>query len=80
MKDFHKWKNMLLKKMIDLYDEFYVDYYDDLSRDINKLKFEFNEICHTTKPDKKNSNILDVGCGTGNLVQKFVKKVIKLKV
>tara|TARA_B100001093_G_scaffold428841_1_gene423810 strand:+ start:544 stop:1530 length:987 start_codon:yes stop_codon:yes gene_type:complete len=76
---FAQMQKYVVKENDELYDEFYVDYYDDLSRDINKLKFEFNEICHTTKPDKKNSNILDIGCGTGNLVKKFVKKGYKIK-
>jgi len=69
----------ILKENNELYDDFYVDYYDDLSKDLSKLKFETNEICHATQADPKKSNILDIGCGTGNLVQKFVKKGYKIK-
>ena len=69
----------IIKENDDLYDDFYVDYYDDLSEDISKLKFELTEICHATEPTKKNSKILDIGCGTGNLVDKFVKKGYTIK-
>ena len=76
---FSQMEKYIIKENDNLYDDFYVDYYDDLSRDLAKLKFEVNEICHATKPVKKNSKILDVGCGTGNLVNKFVKKGYKIK-
>lgn len=76
---FSQMEKYIIKENDELYDEFYVDYYDDLSNDLAKLKFETNEICHATKPDKKNSNILDIGCGTGNLVNKFTKKGYKIK-
>ena len=72
-------KNYELKENDELYDEFYVDYYDKIVKDAYKTNFEFNEICHTTKPSKKHSNILDIGCGTGDLVKKFVKKGYKVK-
>jgi ubiquinone/menaquinone biosynthesis C-methylase UbiE len=72
-------QNYELKENDELYDDFYVDYYDKIVKDAYKTKFEFNEICHTTKPSKKNSNILDIGCGTGDLVKKFVKKGYKVK-
>ena len=60
-------------------DDFYVKHYDMYAYGKEKTNFEFNEICYTSKPDKKTSNILDVGCGTGNLVKKFVNKGYKIK-
>lgn len=76
---FTQMKPFILKKDEQLFDEFYVDYYDDLMKDSYKTNFEFDEICHTTKPDKKKSKMLDIGCGTGDLVKKFVKKGYKIK-
>ena len=76
---FSQMEKYVIKENDNLYDNFYVDYYDDLSKDLSKLKFEVNEICHATEPTKKNSKILDIGCGTGNLVNKFVKKGYKIK-
>ena len=75
---FTQLKKFELKENKDLYDEFYVKYYDKIMNDSYKTKYEFNEICHTSKPNKK-SEILDIGCGTGDLVKKFVKRGYKIK-
>jgi ubiquinone/menaquinone biosynthesis C-methylase UbiE len=76
---FSQMEKYIVKENDELYDDFYVDYYDDISKDLTKLNFEIDEICQATKTDKKNSKILDVGCGTGNLVNKFVKKGYTIK-
>lgn len=76
---FTQMQQYVLKENDELYDDFYVKYYDQIVYDKLKTDYEFSEICHTTKPDKKNSNILDIGCGTGDLVKKFVKKGYKVK-
>jgi len=76
---FSQMKPFEIKKNDELYDEFYVKYYDEIIRDGYKTDFEFDEICHTTKPSKKKSKILDIGCGAGNLVKKFVKKGYSIK-
>ena len=76
---FTQMKSYVLKENDNLYDDFYVKHYDMYAYGKEKTNFEFNEICYTSKPDKKTSNILDVGCGTGNLVKKFVNKGYKIK-
>ena len=75
---FTQLKKYELKENDELYDEFYAKYYDKIINDAYKTKYEFNEICHTSKIDK-DSEILDIGCGTGDLVKKFVKKGYKIK-
>ncbi len=75
---FTQMKKYELKENDQLYDEFYAKYYDKIINDAYKTKYEFNEICYTSKIDK-NSEILDIGCGTGDLVKKFVKKGYKIK-
>ena len=48
----------------DIYDNFYVDVYDQLVYSDNKNQFEIKEIKDRTNLDK-NSIVLDVGSGTG---------------
>ena len=79
MEGFSQMKPYILKDNKNLYDDFYVKHYDKYAYGKNKTEYEFNEICHTTKPNKKTSDILDIGCGTGDLVKKFVNKGYKIK-
>ena len=79
LEGFTQMKPYEIKKNDELYDDFYVGYYDEIVRDGYKTEFEFDEICYTTKPNKKKSKILDIGCGTGNLVKNFDLFVIARK-
>jgi len=66
-------KKFVVKRGNEIYDNFYCSIYDDLVYDMNKNKFEIDEIIRIIKP-KKNSKILDVGCGKGHHVHLFNKK------
>lgn len=58
-------QEFILKKGTDVYDEFYVNVYDDLLFDELKNNFEIGTIVNSTKPTQK-SVILDIGSGTGH--------------
>lgn len=57
----------------NLFDKFYSDIYDYLAFSEVRNDYEFSEILGITKPNNK-SVILDVGCGTGNIVNLFNEK------
>ena len=61
-----------------VFDDFYVDYYDDLTHDSYKNNFEVKEILQATKINPKKSTVLDVGCGTGHHCGLFHKKGAKV--
>ena len=66
-------KKFVVKKGDEIYDNFYCSIYDDLVYDMNKNKFEIQEILRIVKPNK-NSKLLDVGCGKGHDVNLYNKK------
>ena len=50
---FSQMAEYIVKENDDLYDDFYVKYYDDITRNKMRVDFEFDEICYTTKPNEK---------------------------
>jgi len=66
-------KKFVVKRGDEIYDDFYCSIYDDLVYDMNKNKFEIQEIIRIVKPNK-NSKLLDVGCGKGHHVNLYNKK------
>lgn len=70
---FTQHEKFLLKKDRDIYDDFYVDIYDQLQKTEERSDFELKAIAANTTLDK-NSVVLDVGCGTGHLVNKIQAK------
>ena len=52
----------------DIYDDFYAEIYDHLNKTEKRSEKEAIEIINATQPDKSNSFFLDIGCGTGCLV------------
>lgn len=60
----------IVKKGTDVYDEFYVDVYDSLVYCREKNAFEIDAIIKMASL-RNNSNILDIGSGTGHHVAAF---------
>ena len=63
-----------LKQNNEVYDDFYARMYSDIMDCENRAEFEMKSVIDMTQPSKSNSVILDVGSGTGNLVEIFRKK------
>lgn len=61
-------KKFITKYGTDLYDDFYVQIYDDLVFSKLKDNFEVTELIKNTNPSKT-SYILDIGSGTGHRVK-----------
>ena len=61
----------VLKRNNDIYDSYYAMIYDDIYKSKPRVEFEYKQIVDMTHPTKENSVFLDVGSGTGNLVNKL---------
>ena len=55
----------------DAYDDFYAGIYDHLYKSEARAKYESMQIVKSTQPDKDHSRFLDIGCGTGCLVNEI---------
>jgi len=60
----------IMKQNDTLYDDFYSQIYDEIHKPILRTDFELNTIIKMTEPTK-NSVFLDVGSGTGDLVNEL---------
>ena len=58
----------------DIYDDFYVEIYDQLMQPNKRTDFEIDKMIEMTQPSQKNSVFLDVGSGTGHLVSKLQRR------
>jgi SAM-dependent methyltransferase len=58
----------------NIYDEFYSEIYDRLHDTESRSEKEVVEIVKATQPDKEHSVFLDIGCGTGCLVNALKNK------
>ena len=66
-------RKFIMKKGINVYDDFYADIYNELLHDSRKNDYEIGEIIKTTNLTSK-SLILDIGSGTGQHVAEFNDK------
>jgi len=64
---------VLKTEPVDIYDSFYVKFYDMLVYNKNKNKYEIDNVIKTAKI-KKGGKCLDIGCGTGHHVDEFSSK------
>lgn len=63
-----------LKEGNDKYDEFYSEIYDTLNLCDKRAETEAMQVIQMTNPDKKYSIFLDVGSGTGDLVNRIQRE------
>ena len=68
---FDQQQSFVMKQNNAIYDIFYVEIYDDLQKSSSRTEFEVTKIIELTQPSKTNSVILDIGSGTGHLVNKL---------
>ena len=59
-------EKFILKEGSEVFDNFYVDIYDQLTYEPVKNKYELGEIVLKTEMQPKISRVLDIGSGTGN--------------
>jgi len=63
----------ILKENGDIYDEFYVQIYDELMLTQSRAEYETFKIIEMTQPSKDYSTFLDIGSGTGQLLNTLSK-------
>lgn len=59
----------ILKENQMIYDDFYSQIYDDLMLPDKKSEYEVSKIIEMTEPSPQYSSFLDIGSGTGDLLQ-----------
>lgn len=64
-------ESYVFKENDEKYDTFYSEYYEDVHNTKKHNNFEIMLMLNQTMPSKKYSTILDVGCGTGCLVDQL---------
>lgn len=61
----------ILKSNNDIYDSYYAEIYDEIFKPEQRVNYEYKSIINMTEPSKEHSLFLDVGSGTGHLVNKL---------
>ena len=75
---FSQSRKFVVKKNNEIYDNFYCSLYDQLVYDEKKNDFEVIQIDKIAKINN-NSNVLDLGCGSGHYVNFYNKKNIEVR-
>ena len=63
----------VLKTNNDIYDDFYCQIHDTIHLPEQRMDFELIQLLEMTQPSTNHSVILDIGSGTGHLVNELVK-------
>jgi len=71
---FQQKEQFTMQRGNDVYDEFYSEIYDKLNKTETRSERESIEIVKATYPDKDQSVFLDIGCGTGCLVNALKRR------
>lgn len=71
---FQQKEQFTMKRGDGIYDDFYADIHDRLYDTESRSEKEAINIVNATQPDKENSFFLDVGCGTGCLVNALKRR------
>jgi SAM-dependent methyltransferase len=71
---FQQQEKFILKENGETYDDFYGEIYDTLMLPEERIRYEMDTILKTLQPDTKHTRILDIGSGTGVLVNYLKEK------
>jgi SAM-dependent methyltransferase len=71
---FQQSEKFVVRTNADIYDEFYSEIYDELMVPEQRVNYEADLIINTIQPNKTFTKILDVGAGTGTLVDTLSKR------
>jgi len=71
---FQQQEKFILKENGETYDDFYGEIYDTLMLPEERVNYEMDTILKTIQPDTKHARILDIGSGTGVLVNYLKNK------
>jgi len=63
----------VLKTDQNIYDEFYIDIYDELYETKKRIQKELVQVLKMTEPSAKHSSFLDIGSGTGYTIDQLTQ-------
>lgn len=74
LEGFTQSQTYVLKRDHGCYDDFYAHAYGKCIHSPQYTQYHFHAIVDATQADRDNCNLLDVGCGTGELVDLFARR------